>query len=37
MKYKGTYYEMWDAWFMNVNGTIHGFYLKSLSGEDWNL
>ncbi len=22
MKYKGTYYEMWDAWFMNVNGTI---------------
>lgn len=37
MKYKGTYYEMWDAWFMNVNGTIHGFHLKSHSGEDWNL
>lgn len=37
MKYKGSYFDMWDTWYLNVNDTIHGFHLKSHSGENWNV
>lgn len=37
MKYKGTYFDMWDTWYLNDNGRIHGFHLKSHSGENWNV
>lgn len=37
MKYKGSYFNMWDAWYMNVNDTIHAFHLKSHPGENWNV
>ena len=37
MKYKGSYFNMWDAWYMNVNDTIHAFHLKQHSGENWNV
>lgn len=37
MKYKGTYFNMWDTWYLNVNNVIHGFHLKSHSGENWNV
>lgn len=37
MKYKGTYFNMWDTWYLNVNDTVHGFHLKAHSGENWNV
>ncbi len=37
MKYKGTYFDMWDTWYLNVNDTVHGFHLKAHSGENWNV
>lgn len=37
MKYKGSYFDMWDTWYLNVNDTIHAFHLKSHAGEDWNI
>jgi len=37
MKYKGTYFDMWDTWYLNVDDTVHGFHLKSHSGENWNV
>lgn len=37
MKYKGTYFDMWDAWYMKANGKIHGFHLKSHPGDNWNV
>jgi len=37
MKYKGTYFNMWDAWYLNDNDTIHAFHLKSHQGENWNV
>jgi len=37
MKYKGTYFNMWDAWYLNVDDTIHSFHLKSHPGENWNV
>ncbi len=37
MKCKGTYFNMWDAWYMNANDTIHAFHLKSHPGENWNV
>ncbi|MBR7133640.1 MAG: family 43 glycosylhydrolase [Clostridia bacterium] len=37
MKYKGTYFNMWDAWYLNVNDNIHAFHLKSHPGENWNV
>lgn len=37
MKYKGTYFNMADAWYLNNNNTIHVFHLKSHSGENWNV
>jgi len=37
MKYKGSYFNMWDAWYMNVNDTIHAFHLKAHSGKNWNV
>lgn len=37
MKYKGTYFNMWDTWYLNVNDTVHGFHLKSHRGDDWNV
>ncbi len=37
MKYKGTYFKMWDAWYLNVNDTIHAFHLKAHDGECWNV
>lgn len=33
MKYKGDTFQMWDTWFMNVHGTVHGFHLKALGYE----
>lgn len=36
MKYKGTYFNMWDTWYMNVNDRIHAFHLKNHPG-DWNV
>ena len=36
MKYRPNDYKMWDAWFMNVNGTIHAFHLKNHPGL-WNV
>ena len=37
MKYKGTYFDMWDTWYLNDDGRIHGFHLKSHPGQDWNV
>ncbi len=37
MKYKGTYFEMWDTWYLNVNDTVHAFHLKNHPGDDWNV
>lgn len=38
MKYKGTYYNMWDAWYVNDGDkAVHVFHLKSHAGEDWNV
>lgn len=37
MKYKGTYFNMWDAWYLNTNNTVHAFHLKSHAGENWNI
>lgn len=37
MKYKGTYFNMWDTWYLNAGGIVHGFHLKSHTGEDWNV
>ena len=37
MKYKGTYFNMWDAWYLNVNDTVHAFHLKAHPGENWNV
>ena len=37
MKYKGSYFNMWDAWYMNVNDTVHAFHLKNHPGENWNV
>lgn len=36
MKYKGIGFNMWDAWYLNVNNTIHAFYLKEQTG-NWNV
>lgn len=36
-KYKGTYFDMWDAWFLNDNDRIHAFHLKAHPGNDWNV
>lgn len=36
MKYKGDTFNMWDAWYVNVNGTVHGFHLKMQPG-DWDV
>ncbi|MBE6768650.1 MAG: hypothetical protein E7549_07055 [Ruminococcaceae bacterium] len=36
MKYKGHKFNMWDAWYMNVHGTIHAFHLKAQPGH-WNV
>lgn len=37
MKYKGTYFNMWDAWYVNDNDTVHAFHLKEHAGENWNV
>ena len=37
MKYKGTDYEMWDAWYLNVDDQIHGFHLKMQPDNRWNI
>ncbi len=37
MKYKGSYFNMWDAWFLNDHETIHAFHLKAHDGENWNV
>ncbi len=38
MKYRGTYYNMWDAWYVNDDDrTVHAFHLKNHAGEDWNV
>lgn len=37
MKYKGSYFEMWDAWYLNLNDTVHAFHLKNHAGENWNV
>lgn len=37
MKYKGTYFDMWDTWYLNDNGRVHGFHLKSHPGANWNV
>ena len=37
MKYKGSYFDMWDAWYLNDNGRVYGFHLKSHPGENWNV
>ncbi len=36
MKYKGNDYNMWDAWYMNVKGRVHGFHLKAQDSL-WNV
>ena len=28
MKYKGSYFNMWDAWYLNHGETVHAFHLK---------
>ena len=28
MKYRGNQTNMWDAWFLNVEGCIHAFHLQ---------
>ena len=33
MKYKGSYFNMWDAWFLNDHETIHAFHLKARDGK----
>lgn len=37
MKYKGTYFDMTDTWYLNVGGSVHGFHLKMHDGDDWNV
>lgn len=36
MKYKGDTFNMWDTWYMNVDGRVHGFHLKEQPG-DWSV
>ena len=37
MKYKGSYFNMWDAWYLNHGETVHAFHLKSHAGDNWNV
>lgn len=42
MKYKGKDFNMWDAWFLNVDGRVHAFHLKGSEdlkkvGTKWSL
>lgn len=37
MKYKGKYFNMWDAWYLTDNDTVHAFHLKAHEGENWNV
>ena len=36
MKFKGNGFNMWDVWYVNVEGTVHAFHLKSQPGK-WNV
>ena len=37
MKYKGSYFNMWDAWYLNHGETVHAFHLKFHAGDNWNV
>lgn len=37
MRYKGSYYNISDTWYLNVNNTVHAFHLKLHDGENWNI
>lgn len=37
MKYKGTYFDMADTWYLNVGESVHGFHLKWNLGDNYNV